>query len=420
MDSLNKSQYLKILKVQLNKMNFIHEDKFDSIIESLKDIDVIGFDIDFTLLQYNIKNMIKLMYESICKYLINHKKYPKKIKYQYHKDFIQSFSKKGFVIDYKNGNCLKLGKDKSIIKCYHGKKELIPNEINNIYEENKYHLFHKSNTLINEHFYMIIDNFHSQNLALFMICVDLFDEGELKIINNYKDIIIHIIEAMNYSFYIKAFEDFSNFGYIFPEIFKNPEIYLDNNNSKKLLIKLKEKGKNLFFATNSNYSYSNFILEKTIGKNYDKYFDLCFFKSSKPGFFTEPKEAESKCFFLEESELSCKELNDEIYNKIKNGNKKLSGGSYFLVQKFFEKMLNKTNIKYLFVGDNILSDCQAASKFPGWNSILIYDNIKLQFVDENSFENKKDNYSNILCPYFEDEDCKLALPNINGLDYIIV
>ena len=81
-------------------------------------------------------------------------------------------------------------------------------------------------------------------------------------------------------------------------------------------------------------------------------------------------------------------------------------------------MLNKTDIKYIFVGDNILSDCQASSKFPEWNSIFIYDDIKLEFVDENSVDNEEENSFNILCPYFEDEDCKLALPNINGLDYI--
>ena len=66
-----KSQYLKILKSQLAKFYFVEKEKFDSILDSLKEIDIIGFDLDFTLLEYNKKNMIKLMYESISKYLIN-------------------------------------------------------------------------------------------------------------------------------------------------------------------------------------------------------------------------------------------------------------------------------------------------------------------------------------------------------------
>ena len=55
MKSLNKEEYLKILKTELNKLGFISEDKFNSILEYFKNVDVIGFDIDFTLLLYNKK-----------------------------------------------------------------------------------------------------------------------------------------------------------------------------------------------------------------------------------------------------------------------------------------------------------------------------------------------------------------------------
>ena len=40
MDSLNKVQFLKILQSQLNKLNFFEEDKFNSTLEILKDIDI--------------------------------------------------------------------------------------------------------------------------------------------------------------------------------------------------------------------------------------------------------------------------------------------------------------------------------------------------------------------------------------------
>ena len=425
MVSLNKDQYLKLLKTQLNKLNLVPEDKFNSALEILKDVDVIGFDIDFTLLEYNKKNMMQLMYESICKYLINQKNYPKIIEYEHHKDYIQSFSHKGLVIDYKNGNTLKLRNDKSIIKGYHGKRELTKDEINTIYDNGKFLLFKKSNIAINDSFYMNIDNFHFQNPALFNICVDFFDNGQLKVINCYKDIITHISEAINYNFWIKNFEKFYSFGYIFPEIYKHPELYLDKNNFEQLLIKLKEKGKKLFIATNSNYSYSNFALEKTLGKNYDKYFDLCFFKCSKPSFFIETCD-KIKCFFLDETEFYDKELNDEIYQKILNGNKHLSGGSYYLVERFYEKMLNKNNNKYLYIGDNILSDCKVVSALPRWYSLFIYDDIKLESNIDNSDDNdkkclddEKDKYCNIFSIYFQDKDCLFCLPDVEGLKYLI-
>ena len=161
-------------------------------------------------------------------------------------------------------------------------------------------------------------------------------------------------------------------------------------------------------ATNSNYSYSNFILEKIIGKDYDKYFDLCFFKSSKPGFFQESKNNQ-KFYFLNQEAFSCTEFNNEIYYRITNGNKKLSGGSYYLIEKFYEKMLNKDNIKYIFVGDNILSDCEIPSKLHGWNSIFIYDDIE---------ENVEENNYNIYHPFFENKNCLLSISKVDGLNYL--
>ena len=427
MSSLNKDEYLQKLKTELKKLKFVQEDQFDSKIEYLKDVDIIGFDIDFTLLLYNKKNMVRLIYESLGKYLIIHRNYPEKIKYEYHKDFVNSFSCKHILIDYKRGNALKLRKNKSIIKCYHGKKELTKEEINSIYDDASFPLFGKS-TVYTEDYYINIDCFQPQNLAIFLVCVDLFDKGELKI-KEYKDIIDHTLDAMNYNYGIKSFEDFSKFGYYFPEIYKHPELYLYKYNCENLLDYLRKKGKKLFFATNSNYSYSHYILEYTMGSNYHDYFDLCFYKSCKPGFFQDPKRNNSKCFFYDDkTEFSCTELNDEIYKKISDGNKILSGGSYVLIENYFKKLLNKKDLKCIFVGDNIIGDCEVPSKLVGWESVFIYDDIKLDFIGENpenyqkafdDVDNENDKYDNILSLYFDNKDCLIALPNVEGFRHLI-
>ena len=125
MSSLTKEEYLSTLKLELSKLDFISEDKFDSILSYFHDVDVIGFDIDFTLLLYNKKNMTKLIYDSLCEFLIKHKNYPEKILYKENKDFVDSHSCKNIVLDFKKGNALKLRKDKSIIKCYHGKRNIL-------------------------------------------------------------------------------------------------------------------------------------------------------------------------------------------------------------------------------------------------------------------------------------------------------
>ena len=428
MSSLTKDEYLNSLKKELSKLNFVPEDKFDSVLTYFHDVDVIGFDIDFTLLLYNKKHMTHLIYDSLCEFLIKHKNYPEKIRYSENKDFVDAFSCKNIVIDYKRGNALKLRKDKSIIKAYHGKKELTKEEIYSQYENGTFSVFNIS-IFYNSDFCINIDSFQPQNVALFLICVDLFDKGELNIIKDYEDIIKNIGDGMNFNYKINSFEDFSTFGYYFPEIYKHPELYLYTKyNCEALLDKLRKKGKTLFFATNSNYSYSHYILEKVLGENYHDYFDLCFYKSCKPGFFQDPKESNPKCYFYnDQQEISCTEMSDDTYKKIYEGNHILTGGSYVLVEHFFQKMLNKNELKCVFVGDNIMGDCEVPSRLKNWESVFIFDDIKLDFIGENpdnyqkSFddvEDEKDKYDNTLSLYFENKCCLFALPNVEGFKYL--
>ena len=428
MSSLTKDEYLNSLKKELSKLNFVPEDKFDSVLTYFHDVDVIGFDIDFTLLLYNKKHMTHLIYDSLCEFLIKHKNYPEKIRYSENKDFVDAFSCKNIVIDYKRGNALKLRKDKSIIKAYHGKKELTKEEIYSQYENGTFSVFNIS-IFYNSDFCINIDSFQPQNVALFLICVDLFDKGELNNIKDYEDIIKNIGDGMNYNYKINSFEDFSTFGYYFPEIYKHPELYLYTKyNCEALLDKLRKKGKKLFFATNSNYSYSHYILEKVLGENYHDYFDLCFYKSCKPGFFQDPKESNPKCYFYnDQQEISCTEMSDDTYKKIYEGNHILTGGSYVLVEHFFQKMLNKNELKCVFVGDNIMGDCEVPSRLKNWESVFIFDDIKLDFIGENpdnyqkSFddvEDEKDKYDNTLSLYFENKCCLFALPNVEGFKYL--
>ena len=428
MSSLTKDEYLNSLKKELSKLNFVPEDKFDSVLTYFHDVDVIGFDIDFTLLLYNKKHMTHLIYDSLCEFLIKHKNYPEKIRYSENKDFVDAFSCKNIVIDYKRGNALKLRKDKSIIKAYHGKKELTKEEIYSQYENGTFSVFNIS-IFYNSDFCINIDSFQPQNVALFLICVDLFDKSELNIIKDYEDIIKNIGDGMNFNYKINSFEDFSTFGYYFPEIYKHPELYLYTKyNCEALLDKLRKKGKKLFFATNSNYSYSHYILEKVLGENYHDYFDLCFYKSCKPGFFQDPKESNPKCYFYnDQQEISCTEMSDDTYKKIYEGNHILTGGSYVLVEHFFQKMLNKNELKCVFVGDNIMGDCEVPSRLKNFESVFIFDDIKLDFIGENpdnyqkSFddvEDEKDKYDNTLSLYFENKCCLFALPNVEGFKYL--
>ena len=119
-------------------------------------------------------------------------------------------------------------------------------------------------------------------------------------------------------------------------------------------------------------------------------------------------------------------MTDDIYKKISEGNKILTGGSYVLVEHYFQKMLKKQNLKCVFVGDNMIGDCEVPSKLPNWDSIFIYDDIKLDFIGENQenyqkafdTDNEKDEYENTFSLYFDKKSCLFALPNVEGFKYL--
>jgi len=52
-----------------------------------------------------------------------------------------------------------------------------------------------------------------------------------------------------------------------------------------MLIKLREKGKKLFIATNSHNDYCNLILTHSIGEDWRSFFDLISVASLKPAFW---------------------------------------------------------------------------------------------------------------------------------------
>lgn len=423
-----KEEYINELKSELEKYNFLKNEELESSLKYMKDADIIGFDIDFTLVIYNQRNIEELIYKSDSQYLMHYKNYPDIISLDKNKDFIKKFIYKDILIDLETGNILKLDGDKKIVICYHGKKLLTSEEINTIYKDGKYNQFNKDN-IYNNYYRHVIDSFFTPIIPLFLLCVDLFDKGILKLCNNkinkYEDIVNDILDAKKFNFGLDDFQDFKNVGFYYPEIYKHPKKYLYKYKPNTLLDLLKQKGKKLFFATNSGYSYGKFVLEYTIGKNFTDYFDLCFFKSSKPLFFNYTN---NRTIFEDKTEINRNCLDEKQYDKIIKGEKIFIGGSYKIVEDYFRKLLDKKDVNVIFIGDNIGSDCNPPSEIIGWESVFIYDDINLEFIGNNSSKHgkgfiqeneKNEKYINTFSMHFKNQNCILALPNVEGLKYLL-
>jgi hypothetical protein len=94
----------------------------------ISDYDCIGFDLDNTLVRYNISNMVKLEYELLAKYLVEEKGHSQEFLYKPYNDDID-FLQKGLILDFQRGNQLRIGPDGYIQKAAHGTKMMTDAEI---------------------------------------------------------------------------------------------------------------------------------------------------------------------------------------------------------------------------------------------------------------------------------------------------
>jgi HAD superfamily 5'-nucleotidase-like hydrolase len=388
--------------------------------EILSKFEVIGFDLDHTLVLYNFESLTKLLYTCFSRFLVEHKSYPSDIliytdnqtdknlkeeNIKFREDFVHKYSSTEAVLDFNTGNVISLNDEKKVIKAFHGTKELSDGDIIVSYGESKE--FEEFNfDRKGENYHLVFGNFEYHVIPLFLICVNLYDSGILKDerIINYKVIFDDIMESLffNYNLYdtkANTIKRLCDTGYFFPEFLKNPQLYLHPYSAKELLIHLRSKGKGIFFATNSFFEFADLIMKHTIGEDYLDYFDLAIYYSQKPDFFTEEKGKEA--FFLNMKNSDQQEKpgikpddleNENIYQKVKK-EKILNQGSYKVVESFFKKFNNlsveNAQNKYLYLGDNFYADCYESSSLPNWESIAVCDHISTGFIGSKPSDFKK-------------------------------
>jgi hypothetical protein len=200
-------------------------------------------------------------------------------------------------------------------------------------------------------------NFETHVVPLFLICVHLYDIGELKHlehVKSYKDINDDIFKAFLFNYVISNKEGepkkkLEELNYFYTEMCNNPKKYIHEYSPKNLLVHLRERGIKVFFATNGPFEFAQFILEYHLGPNYMDYFDFGCFYAKKPGFFTDPNK---EAFFIDTSIYNNKTLPSFNYTHLSDPNfleklkqkKAIIGGSYKICEEYFKSVLNKEKV----------------------------------------------------------------------------
>lgn len=316
---------------------------------NLKKIKYIGFDMDHTLVRYNIEKFEQLAQSETLKKLVEDKGYPESIlSLPFEFDRVI----RGLVVDQKNGNLLKLNLHGAIRQSYHG--------TNPIDFRKQRKLYRGTMIDLNDNNFLSVDTAFSLAYGnIFSHLIDLKD-GELHDkLPAYEEISTDILSCVDMchrdgSLKDKVGQDLENYVILDPKMVENLEKYIQH-------------GKKLFVLTNSDYAYTKTLLDYSINpllktaKHWSEIFEFVITLAHKPRFFYD-----NQAFLKIDPETGLMSNFDET---VEPG---IYQGGYAL--KFTEDLkLNGADI--LYVGDHIYGDIVRLKKDCNWRTALVLEEL---------------------------------------------
>ncbi|CAI9098604.1 OLC1v1035283C4 [Oldenlandia corymbosa var. corymbosa] len=363
-----KERFLKVPEAlrQMPKMN--PEGIYVNKNLRLDNIQVYGFDYDYTLAHYSA-NLQCLIYNLAKEHLVNEFKYPEScldFKYDH------TFPIRGLYYDKSKGCLMKLDFFGSIEPdgCYYGRQKLSQDEIEQIYGS-RYIGRDQARRLV-----CLMDFFCFSEACLLADIVQHFVDAKLEFDAGY------VYEDVN-----RAIQHVHISGLVHRGILNDPHRYLMKNGQLiRFLRMLKEKGKKLFLLTNSPFYFVDggmrFLLEETLGPqdSWRELFDVVIAKANKPDFYT--SEHPFRCYDVEKDTLAFSKVDTFLPDKI----------YYHGCLKSFLQITQWKGPEVIYFGDHLFSDLSGPSK-AGWHTAAIIrelaNEIKIQNDDNYRFEQAK-------------------------------
>jgi len=312
----------------------------------LDSITHVGFDMDYTLAVYRKERIERLAFQETIKKLVE-MKYPEEI---LSLKFDPHVMIRGLVIDKKLGNILKMDRFGYVGRAYHGMRPMSDSERVEAYSSRRIRIsdqrYHSVDTL----FDLPETHLYAQ-LVTFLDCQSspgvpdywqVFDDTRASLDLSHQD------------------------GSIKRPIMKEPERYVIRDRSLALALdRLHEVGKKVFVCTNSEWEYTDRLMQYMLGGalgEYGKwtaYFDRIMVGSRKPDFFTRT----DPFFNLEGKPLVLADLHKHKF--LIRGN-----------SQDFQKIEGARGEQILYIGDHIYGDILRSKKTHGWRTTMIVEELE--------------------------------------------
>ncbi|XXG58504.1 hypothetical protein AAC387_Pa04g0805 [Persea americana] len=334
----------------------------------LDNIQVYGFDYDYTLAHYSA-NLQSLIYDLAKEHMVNELRYPEScLQFEYD----HTFPIRGLYYDRLKGCLLKLDFFGSIEPegCFFGRRKLSRAEIREMYGTR--HIGRdQARGLVG-----LMDFFCFSEACLIADVVQHFVDAKLDFDASY------VYQDVNH-----AIQHVHRSGLVHKGILSDPPRYLMKNGQVlRFLRMLRENGKKLFLLTNSPYYFVDggmrFMLEDSTGSgdSWRELFDVVIAQANKPNFYT--SDHPFRCYDIEKDTLAFSKVDSFLPNEI----------YYHGCLKSFLQITKWNGPEVIYFGDHLFSDLRGPSK-AGWRTAAIIheleSEIRIQNEDSYRFQQAK-------------------------------
>src|SRR3954468_9772723 len=315
-------------------------------------IEMIGFDMDYTLALYHQEKLEQLSIELTLRKLIEKHGYPDSIR-KLHYD--PRWAIRGVMVDRQLGNVFKLDRHSHVGRCYHGFRELSHDERKATYRHDKINLS-------DDRWEWIDTLFGLPEAVMFTTMVDWADRqtGTVDYNKLFGDIRTAIDEAHRDDTLKSVIKkDLASF------IVKDPLL-------GETLHKFRSSGKKLFLLTNSLYDYTTVVMsylldgERKAYPSWRNYFDIVIVGGAKPAFFNELRP------FVQIDPVTNQPLSTNGEIKHLTRDKVYQGGNVVA----FEQMTGIKGEQVLYIGDHIYGDILRLRKQHMWRTAMVLQELE--------------------------------------------
>ncbi|WP_149359549.1 HAD-IG family 5'-nucleotidase [Lolliginicoccus suaedae] len=324
---------------------------------NLRSVGAIGYDMDYTLLNYRTEVWEGAAFEHARRTLAE-RGFPVG-------DLVFEADKylQGLALDLDLGNLVKATRFGYVIQAQHGTRKLTFDELRRTYDGVFVDLaeprFRFLNTL-----------FSISEAALYAQLVDLLDAGEIKQPLGYDELFKVVSSALDLS---------HTMGTLKAEIIADPDRFCDlDADTAETLMDQRLAGKKLLLITNSEWFYTRAMMSYAFDRhvpsgNWRDLFDIVVVAAAKPRFFAE----EPPVFRVVDEQRSLLEPHQGLLEQ---------GGVYHGgCARLVERSLDLDGANILYVGDHLFGDVHVSKSVLRWRTALIMRELEAEIADAAAF-----------------------------------